>query len=180
VFKINFGGDNLRVRLIMDAEYEVGVQYALFKRGKGKKGSPPECGIIQFSAPACPVSKCYDWQEETAWAAGDRYENPGNWATYSTASALANGVTIYAGQNSVAGTVTLTNGVLTISLSNGWELVPNTDAVKIQGYNSAPSGNPAPGQFNTYKGSSLTPSLATYDYYGIHLDVRKSVEVECP
>ncbi len=67
-----------------------------------------------------------------------------------------------------------------LSLVDG-DLLPNTDAVKIQGYNTAPSGkNPAPGQFTTYKGSSLTPSVAQFANYGIHLDVRKAFVVDCP
>lgn len=182
VLKINFGGDNLLVRLVMDAEYEVGVQYALFKRGNGGPNNTfAACGIIEFAAPACPLQvKCYDWQTETAWSAGSRYNTKGNWATYSTSSALASGVTLYAGKTTAIGTATLVNGTIEISLTGGWELVPNTDAVKIQGYNTAPSGNPAPGQFTTYKGSSLSPSVSSFSFYGIHLDVRKSIEVPCP
>jgi hypothetical protein len=183
VLKIDFGGDDLQIRLIMDEQYEVGVQYGLFKRGKGGPNNTfAECGIIEFAAPACPLEvKCYEWQNETAWGAGSRYVSKGNWATYSSATALANGVTLYAGQTTAVGTATLSGGVLTISLTNGWELVPNTDAVKIQGYsNTPPASNPAPGQFTTYKGSSLTPSVGSSNFYGIHLDVRKSFEVECP
>lgn len=183
VLKIDFGGDDLQIRLIMDEQYEVGVQYGLFKRGGGGPNNTfADCGIIEFAAPACPLEvKCYEWQNETAWGAGKRYVSKGNWATYSSASDLANGVTLYAGQTTAVGTATLSGGVLTISLTNGWELVPNTNAVKIQGYSSTPpASNPAPGQFTTYKGSSLTPSVGSSNFYGIHLDVRKSFEVECP
>ena len=183
VLKIDFGGDDLQIRLIMDAQYEVGVQYGLFKRGGGGSNNTfADCGIIEFAAPACPLEvKCYEWQNETAWGAGNRYVSKGNWATYSSSTDLENGVTLYAGQTTAVGTATLSGGVLTISLTNGWELVPNTDAVKIQGYsNTPPASNPAPGQFTTYKGSSLTPSVGSSTFYGIHLDVRKSFEVECP
>jgi hypothetical protein len=183
VLKIDIGGDNLRIRLIMDAQYEVGVQYGLFKRGAGGPNNTfVDCGIIEFAAPACPLEvKCYDWQTETAWSAGSRYVSKGNWATYSSSSNLNNGVKLFAGQSIEIGTATLANGVITISLTNGWELVPNTNAVKIQAYSSTPpASNPAPGQFTTYKGSSLTPSVGSGNFYGIHLDVRKSVEVPCP
>ncbi|MDP2176323.1 MAG: hypothetical protein Q8K70_10485 [Bacteroidota bacterium] len=177
VFKINFGGDNLLVRLVMDQEYEVGVQYALFKRGKGNKQNAsqfPECGIIEFAAPGCPVVDNECWQDETAWATGSRYINPGNWATYTANADLTNGVTIYAGQTIDIGTAKLVNGKIEISLTGGWELQEGDETVKIQGYDAAPSGNPAPGNFTTYKGTSLSPSVDSYNFYGIHLDVRKS------
>jgi len=185
VLKIDAGGDNLLVRLIMDAEYGIGTQHGVFKRGNGNPNSGlTGCGIIEFEGPTClPLEDdaCFDWQEETAWSAGSRYNTRGNWSTYSSKSSLEteNGVKLYAGQTIEIGTVKLTNGTLTITLTNGWELVPDTDAVKIQGYNATPSGNPSPGQFTTYKGSSLTPSISSSNFYGIHLDVRKWVEVPC-
>lgn len=183
VFKIDFGGDDLLVRLIMDIKYEVGVQYGVFKRGGGGPNNTfVDCGIIEFAAPACPQDEvCYEWKNETAWSTGPRYVQRGNWATYSSATNLENGVTIFAGQNINVGTAKLVNGSIEITLTGGWELKPNTDAVKIQGYNTTPPAkNPAPGQFTTYKGSSLTPSVNAFNFYGIHLDVRKAYEVDCP
>lgn len=126
---------------------------------------------------------------ETAWADGDRYVRRGNWATY-TAYQSDEAVTIFAGQTIEVGTAEFSDAIdgevtITITLSEGVRLAvdPETgealeEAVKIQGYNAAPSGNPAPGLFTTYKGNSLVITVPEFDYYGIHLDVE--VEVECP
>jgi len=190
VMKINSGATTIYYKLILNEEFGVGEDNAtaVFKRGGGSKklrdAGYLDCGTLAFDGPTClPEEVCYAYTEsETAWGAGTRYVSRGNWATYSTEADLTstNGVKLFAGQTTDIGTAKLSNGVLTITLINGWELVPNTDAVKIQGYNSAPSDNPAPGQFTTYKGSSLTPSLASFTYYGIHLDVRQKYVIECP
>ncbi len=185
VMKINSGATTIYYKLILNEEFGFGTNNseAYFKRGKGSLGNP-DCGLLTFDGPTClpEEEKCYDWQSESAWSTGSKYNTTkgGNWATYSTSTALASGVTLYAGKSIDIGTAKLSSGVLTITLKDGWELVPNTSSVKIQGYNTAPSGNPAPGKFTTYKGSSLTPTLSSFSFYGIHLDVRKSIEVPCP
>ena len=38
---------------------------------------------------------------------------------------------------------------------------------------TAPSGNPAPGQFTYYKGRELEIVVDAANFYGIHLDVAK-------
>jgi len=122
--------------------------------------------------------KCY--KEDTGWAAGSRYVTRGNWATFTAYT--AGSVNIYAGQNKFAGTATMsavTNGNVTITmkLNDGWSLQEVSNPVKIQGYSTAPSGNPSPGRFAS-KGTSLTVTLPAANFYGIHLDVRQAVE--CP
>ncbi len=144
--------------------------------------------LIQFEI-NCTPSQCY--QEETAWAANGnqpgslRYTTRGNWATYlASPSSGSKTVNIYAGQNIYVGTATITrlngNVDIDITLEGGWELnSAKSETVKIQGYTSAPSGNPAPGKFTTYKGNALVDISAPYfNFYGIHLDVRKSIN--CP
>jgi hypothetical protein len=142
--------------------------------------------LIKFDIESTPAL-CF--QEETAWAANGneplklRYTNRGNWATYVQYAEKT--VNIYAGRTNFAGTAEFSAVVagqvtITISLEDGWELNPDegSETVKIQGYNSAPSGNPAPGRFNTYKGNSLTVTVPAFNFYGIHLDVRKPIN--CP
>lgn len=139
---------------------------------------------IQECIEDTPVaSDCY--QTETAWSAGDRYVSKGNWATYTTYTGGTQTVNIYAGQHNLAGTVTFTPATSTskvnvsINLTDGWELNDDSESVKIQGYSSIPAAsNPAPGLFNTYKGTSTSLTLDMFNYYGIHLDVRKAVECE--
>ena len=125
---------------------------------------PPEC----------------EWHGETAWAASGhtpgslRYTPRGNWATYVQHAEKT--VTLFAGQHMPAGTVhfsAVTDGqvTITISLNEGWRLQGWSEGVKIQGYDSAPSGNPAPGQFTTYKGNDLTVTVPAFAFYGVHLDV---------
>jgi len=127
-----------------------------------------------------PVEMCY--QDETAWAAGSRYVTQGNWATY-TPYVANTPVNVFAGQNYLVGTVTFSevvDGKVTITLAalNGARLQSVAESVKIQGYETAPSGNPAPGLFTTYKGNETTVTVDAYAYYGIHLDVQRVVD--CP
>jgi hypothetical protein len=68
---------------------------------------------------------------------------------------------------------------ITIALNPGFIRNPDTDeAVKIQGYEEEPSGNPSPGQFDTYKGNETTITVDAFAFYGIHLDVLREVECE--
>lgn len=133
---------------------------------------------------------------ETAWAKdkNNLEYNPGqggNWATYIQYEGTKMTATLYAGQHNEAGTVTLepdgdkvkiTFNIATESPENEGEWVLNKDngneLIKIQGYNDAPSGNPAPGQFKTYKGTETTIVVDKYNYYGIHLDMAKLVVTE--
>ena len=125
-----------------------------------------------------PVEVCY--QDETAWAAGSRYVAQGNWATY-TPYVANTPVNVFAGQNYLVGTVTFSevvDGKVTITLAalNGARLQSVAESVKIQGYETAPSGNPAPGLFTTYKGNETTIIVDAFAYYGIHLDVQRVVD----
>lgn len=122
--------------------------------------------------------------EETAWANGPRYTQRGNWATY-TPYVAGSTVTIYAGQNINIGTVTFSavnNGMVTLTfdLNDGWQFANVAESLKIQDYASAPSGNPAPGQF-AWKfdatGSTETVTVPANNFYGIHLDVTHCVVV---
>lgn len=115
-------------------------------------------------------------QYETAWAEGPRYTEQGNWAMYVPYEGTAKTVDLIAGQHYVAGTVAFsvpTDGyiTITITLAGGWSLQSVAEPVKIQGYETAPSGNPAPGQFTTYKGTETTVTVPVYNFYGVHLDV---------
>jgi hypothetical protein len=185
VMKIDEGSETIYYKLIFEEKFGVGVNNA-----SGYWKAATSCGLLTFNGPTClPKEKCYAYtNSETAWGAGTRYVSKGNWATYSHATSSTNsnvnltaGVKLFAGQTTDIGTAKLDGDKIIITLKNGWELVPNTDAVKIQGYNSTPAAkNPAPGQFSTYKGSSLTPSVASFKFYGIHLDVRQKYEVDCP
>jgi hypothetical protein len=115
------------------------------------------------------VTQCTSWQTETGFG-GNSAGNGNAWWYYYN----GNGVqTIWAGQHINAGSVTLVNGYLHITLDNGWELQNVSEPVKIQAYNTLPSSRPAAGQFTTYKGTSLTVAVGSFAYYVIHLDVRK-------
>jgi hypothetical protein len=112
---------------------------------------------------------CTSWQTETAY--GGNAAGSGNawWFSY-------NGVdvqTIWAGQHYNAGTVQLVNGVLVVTLSNGWELQDVAEPVKVQGYNTLPNSRPASGQFTTYKGKQTSVAVGSFSNYVVHLDVRK-------
>jgi len=125
-------------------------------------------------------------EKETAWAAGFKYpnDNPGrnSWATFTTYQ-TESAVEIYAGQTYLAGSVTFgevdVDGKVKISitLADGFELSGSAESVKIQGYSSEPTGNPSPGQFAN-KGNVLEVTVDAAAYYGIHLDVLRTVPCE--
>jgi len=166
--------------------FDVPVMDGVFLIKAGSANSPTSGGCFGLNDPnysftrTCVVDlpKCY--QTESAWAAGSRYVTRGNWATYTPYS--VGSVNIFAGQNKWAGVATfseVTNGnvTITITLNEGWSLQEVTNAVKVQGYTTPPTGNPSPGRFAT-KSSSLNVTVPFANYYGIHLDVRQVVE--CP
>ncbi|MDF9828963.1 hypothetical protein [Parabacteroides sp. PF5-6] len=142
----------------------------------GKSGAMKFEYCVQecIEVPAEPIR----YETESAWSAGDRYTEKGNWGTYTAYAGEELTVSVYAGQTIDVGTVTFSevvegNITITIALTGGWELnAEKTETVKIQGYEAAPSGNPAPGQFKTYKGESLVVEVPASNFYGIHLDVR--------
>lgn len=151
--------------------------------GKGEKVGKNWFMKFEFCPEVCPPDEppadvCY--KDETAWAAGNRYVDKGNWATY-TPYVANTPINVYAGQHYLVGTVTfseVTDGKVTITLAplNGGRLQDVAESVKIQGYNEPPSGNPAPGQFTTYKGTETTVTVDAYAYYGIHLDAQRVVD----
>jgi len=120
---------------------------------------------------------CYG--EETAWAAGERYEDRGNWATYTPFDGVKIEKILYAGQTIDIGTVTFSpegdQVRITINLKDA-KFQDVAENVKIQGYAVAPSGNPAPGGFTTHKGTadeddtSYSIVVDKFDYYGVHVD----------
>lgn len=153
--------------------------------GEGEKVGNNWSMVFNYEKQECtpPEDVCYG-DEETAWAFGPNYNQngQGNWATYTPYEANV-AIDIFAGQYHNIGTVMfseVTDGkvTITISLIENWVLAEGNETVKIQGYNEAPSGNPAPGQFNTYKGTMLTVTVDAFEFYGIHLDVRPIVDCD--
>lgn len=134
-----------------------------------------------------PPPPCFDCTSDTSWAAGSRYVDQGNWATYTAYEGVPKAVDLYAGQTKLAGTVHFSAPVggqvtVTIALNPGWEFVDDPENVHIQDYESAPSGNPAPGQFDSKfgaTGSSFEGSVPENDFYGVHAVVQECVEVPC-
>lgn len=152
-------------------------------------------------------NECFD--DETAWAANSssksgtlKYINRGNWATY-VAYQPNKVVTLFAGQTIPVGNVTFIPEISTvkivIELSGDWifginyELDINgnividdmgypirDDNVKVQDYDIAPSGNPAPGLF-AWKSVGINQyaeiTVPVNNFYGIHVDV--ALPVEC-
>ena len=148
----------------------------------------------------CDDSSIHCYEDETAWAKGTRYTNRGNWAMYVTydedgddTETEEKTVNLMAGKNKVAGTVTFSEATggevdITISLDEGWVFYYDLNDddedhnVKVQDYDEAPSGNPAPGQFDHKETADIASSTYTITvpyniFYGVHIDVAK--EVDC-
>ena len=132
--------------------------------------------------------ECELWADETAWADGDRYENPGNWATY-TEYAADTTVTLYAGQTYEAGTVNFApdNGdvAITITLNSGFRFADVPENVKVENYASAPSGNPSPGGFSDKdyadpEDNTFEIIVPLNNFYGVHVDVERCADDDVP
>lgn len=128
---------------------------------------------------------CYDWRSETAWG-GDldpRAINPKNKKPEGAWFFIYDGdgaETLWAGQNEIAGTVELIGSDLVITLAEDWYLQDVDEPVKIEGYEEYPVVRPAAGLFATYKGDALSIPVGKYNFYAIHLDVMKKINVPCP
>lgn len=155
----------------------------LYAPPTGKKRNIPMVSHTTF----CwnPEEEEWCWEDETAWAAGNRYVEQGNWATYTPYVANST-VTLYAGQTMDAGTVHFSEAVdgyvtITIALNEGWRFAPVDENVKIQDYAEAPSGNPSPGLFD-WKGTADTSPFSIQvplnNFYGVHVDVQHRVPCE--
>lgn len=133
--------------------------------------------------------QCVIFDDETAWAANTTAgtfpynKKGGNWATYvqyPKNMPVTKVYNVYAGQTMLIGTATVTpigGGMVTVTvdLTGDWDYADAVSNLKIQTYNSAPSGNPSPGLF-TYKTTcTMDPCtsgpIPLANYYGIHVDV---------
>jgi hypothetical protein len=130
-------------------------------------GNVPEISNITFCWNLCPEELvCHD---ETGWGGSTAGAGRAWWYAFDTQGAPTQ--PIYAGQQLTDGTVTYDGTNLIIDLGS-WTLQAVDEPVKVQGYNTLPTSRPAPGQFTTYKGTSLTVQGNNSRYYAIHLDMR--------
>lgn len=127
------------------------------------------------------------WEDETAWSYGNCYNKErGNWASYTSYSGENKKVKLMAGKLYEIGEVIFEpsgNDVkITINMFENGAFQNVDENVKIQGYDVKPSGNPAPGQFNTHKGTASGKSYSivvpNFNHYGVHIDAARSVA--CP
>jgi hypothetical protein len=139
-------------------------------------------GMYYQATPQCPIidddgDECENYQTATAFGGNSTGAGNSWWYYYETSEG---GVQeLYAGQTFDAGSVEFNAGTLTITLEDGWELSPVSEPVKVQGYQTLPNKRPAAGLFTTYKGSSLIiENLESFNYFVIHLDVRKCADQE--
>jgi hypothetical protein len=142
-------------------------------------GAGPQAGTGSGSDVYNIYGYCQDciWIGESAWGAGTRYVNPGNWGTY-TAYAVGS-VPLLAGQTMNAGTVSfspIVAGKVTVivALNAGWRFADVKDNVKIQGYGAAPTTKPVPGKFASKSkatGSTWSVQVPANNYFGVHVDV---------
>ena len=135
------------------------------------------------------LGKCY--QDETAWAVGDRYVKKGNWAMYVEYEGDEKTVDIRAdggdGVGMPAGTATFSapDGdfvTITINLDNSFifyydlndDLEDNN--LKVQDYAKAPNKTPNPGGF-AWKdmipvgSTTATITVPLAKFYGVHMDL---------
>lgn len=130
--------------------------------------------------------QCLVFEGETAWAAnGDapgelRYNTRGNWATFVHYTGPKT-TTLFAGQHIDVGDVTfsaVSDGevTITVTLDGDWEFEAMSENLKVQDYDKAPSGNPAPGKFKHKKTCDVASNTCSIQvpsntYYGVHVNV---------
>ncbi|WP_062465296.1 hypothetical protein [Demequina soli] len=144
--------------------------------------TPPDPGTDSGCCP-CYCAP-YSAGDNTAWAAGTKYVNKGNWGTYTRTSFESN-PTIWAGRNNAAGVVIFhwvdsENLTIEIALAPGAKFADG-DAVKIQPYafgDPRLMQTPVPGHFEL-KYDPTDPShfevtVPLAYLYGIHLDITNS------
>ena len=149
---------------------------------------------VKFPPENPPTPPTYELDEQTAWAFD--VNNPlaygGNWAKFIQYNGEHLEVILQAGQKNTDVKVLLSpaeegkvqiviDGIVEIAPENDgkWVLQDDENAVKVQGYETAPFGtNPAPGQFTYYKGRELSIVVDAANYYGIHVDVAKLIYIK--
>ncbi|SNS41287.1 hypothetical protein SAMN06295967_10939 [Belliella buryatensis] len=183
VLKFDAGTSNVSYRLVLNKAFSVDMTATSVFKG----GNDPACGIITYPGIGCDTvieeDTCY--KDETAWSFGTRFNERGNWAMY-TAYESGKEVALIAGQHYEIGTVSFGAVVdgeveITISLNADGAFQDVASNVKIQGYDKAPSGNPAPGRFAFHgdaSGSTFTATVPAAKFYGVHVDAARVVE--CP
>lgn len=133
------------------------------------KGNWATYTVYEVEEIVTPESPVEIWKGETAWGGNFPGDGAAWWFYYDV-----NGPSdqdIYPGQKKVEGaSVSVSGGVVTITLGENLKLQDKKEAVKVQGYNVIPDSHPAPGQFS-YKGTDLVVDAGEFPYYGIHLDV---------
>ncbi len=152
------------------------------------EGEHPNTATIietEQQADADVTVECLDPDTETAWASNEvgvplelpfNPDGQGNWATYVAYDGTEKITTFFAGQTNDAGTVTFSapsdgQVTITIQLAEGWTFAQG-HSLAVQDYADAPSGNPAPGQFEF----SVTPGgdeavitgIPENAYYAVH------------
>ncbi|WP_062300107.1 hypothetical protein [Demequina maris] len=129
----------------------------------------------------CMVYKAGD---NTAWAAGERFVDRGNWATFTQYGGVGKTVPLLAGKKHKAGVVGFFPAgdkvLIHIRLYEGAAFADG-DAVKIEAYESyeaIPKENPSPGHFMYKEDPSDPADPLHFDilvdkaaYYAVHVDV---------
>ncbi len=173
------------VKFVDDEDFELRTAYG----GEfTSSGSSRWYGIIQYTVQCCDEEpeRCLEFKGETAWAAGDRFTQRGNWATFTPYVPGAT-IPLFAGQHHEAGIVHLSQPAdgmvtITIELDEDWYFADVSENVKFQDYSVAPSGNPAPGLFDwrfTATGQTFTEAVPGNNFYGVHVEAGQWVEVDC-
>jgi hypothetical protein len=156
-----------------------------------------ECGDNTLTNIASLLDQTADWtvnvnvycpepEDETAWAANGNTPlelayNPGggsNWATYVEYGGVMKWTTVFAGRTIDVGTATFSGPVggmvtITVNLSGEWTFASGS-IIAVQDYAAAPSGNPAPGQFDhkaPASGTSVSITVPQNSFYGVHVVV---------
>lgn len=125
---------------------------------------------------------CAEPSDETAWAANGnvpleiRYTPQGNWATYVEYAGVAKVTTMFAGRTTDVGTASFSapsaegEVTITIQLTGSWSFAAGS-VVAVQDYDTAPSGNPAPGLFDhkvDASGQTVVITVPENNFYGVH------------
>jgi hypothetical protein len=139
--------------------------------------------LLLMTASITVAQEVCEWTDETGWAAGERYVERGNWATYTEYEGEEKTVDLVAGRYLKAGTVhfsAVADGYVTITITLNdeadWIFEDVEENVKIQGYTFAPTESPSPGRFEHKDYADADQStyvivVPKNEFYGVHVNV---------
>ncbi|RPA70052.1 hypothetical protein EF405_01820 [Cyclobacteriaceae bacterium YHN15] len=127
--------------------------------------------------------ECYD--DESATGRGNAFTNrrPATWFQWNTLDQLTTGVDlVYGSKLEIAGSVTLSGGIITVTLNDGYRFKQDADGNVVSGALKVIESDTQFTQFSGFSGAlqsnTATIEVSDKEYYFVHADIER--KIECP